>query len=170
MWGNWRSCPAGSLASKLIFTLVDVTFVDGLEVWISRERACNEQHFGAVGCWVQGNKAEALPKLSMSCWRKKKRRNSGRLAEESTSSPQGKEVCLILRGASLRDRRVLEIVVVELSRNQTFCILIYLCPLSGVKALNWVLKQVFHSSRFFHFELKSPVVRNTLKCVESDYY
>lgn len=60
---------AGLLASKLMFTVVDATLVDGLQVWLYHERAYNEQHFRALGCWGQATRLRHL-----SYWRKEEKK------------------------------------------------------------------------------------------------
>lgn len=155
---------AGLLASKLIFAVVDAALVDGLQVWLSHERACNEQHFRAFGCWVQGNQTEHFLSWVFHTEGKKKRKG-GRLTEERSTSPLGNGVRLTLRGANLKE--VLDPSVMESSKTQTFCILIHLCLLPGVKALNWVLKQVLHGSKFCNFGLKRSVVETILRLLWS---
>lgn len=154
---------AGLLASKLMFTVVDATLVDGLQVWLYHERACNEQHFRTFSCWVWGNQTGTFSKLFHT--EGKKKRNGDRLAEVRRTSPQGNGVWLTLTGANLRE--FLEPSVMKSSKAQNFCILTHLCPLLGVKTLNWVFKQALYGSKFYNFELKRSVVGTILRLLWS---
>lgn len=128
--------------------------------WVYHERAYRSSILGTLDV---GYKTTRLRHF-LSWWfltEGKMKRNGGRLAEERGTSPQGKGVWLTLGGANVRE--VLEPSLMESCKTQTFCILTHLCPLPGVKALNWVLKQVLRDRKFSHFGLKRSVVGTILR-------